>query len=321
MNGTITSNKRKLNLKSKSKKLTLKPKIATGQSNEINIFNLGTLLQFETHCWQAVKRISKDKAKKYGKDFEKGWVKANKNLINRKKLEVIQSYISKARTLIESFALPFPIKGIYFIPNDSVEKLNSGLSEITDEMGTEVEKFAIQYDQFITEAEEELGPEGFNKSDYPLNIREKFGIQWRFFEMTIPSSITNEIKEEESKRFKELMQQAQKNAVIALREGFAEIVTHLTETLSGKLSGENKRIRESSIEKVAEFFNEFQNKNVFKDDELESLIKKAKEVVKGVTPKDLSSDKDLTKLVHKQLGAIKDELDSSTETIRRRFTF
>lgn len=298
-----------------------KPKIATGKSNEINIFNLGTLLQFESHCWQAVKRIPKDKAKKYGKDFEKGWMKANKNLINRNKLEIIQSYITEARKLITSVALPFPIKGIYFIPNKEVEKINSGLRTIADEMGVEVEKFATQYSEYIDDAREQLGEESFNENDYPLNIRERFGIFWRFFEMTVPSPITNEIKQEETKRFNDLMQQARKEAVLALREGFAEIVTHLTDTLSGKLDGEEKRVRASSIEKVAEFFHEFQSKNVFQDSELESLIKKAKDVVKGVTPKDLRDDDSLVKLIHGQLDKIKDELDSSTETIRRRFSF
>lgn len=299
----------------------IKPKIGTGKSNEINIFNLGTLLQFESHCWQAVKRIPKDKAKKYGKDFEKGWVKANKNLIDRKKLEDIQSFISEARKLISSVALPFPIKGIYFIPNEQVETINSGLKTFATEMNIKVEEFAAQYSNYISEAKEELGEESFNESDYPLNIRERFGLHWRFFEMTVPSSITNEIKSEETKRFNDLMQQAKHEAILALRGGFAEIVTHLTDTLSGKLEGEEKRLRASSIEKVTEFFNEFQSKNVFKDNELESLIKKAKDVVAGVTPKDLRNDESLTKLINEELGKIRDELDSSTETIRRRFSF
>lgn len=139
--------------------------------------------------------------------------------------------------------------------------------------------------------------------------------------MTIPSSITAEIREEENKRFNDLMQQARQEAVMALRTGFAEIVTHLTDTLSGKLDGEEKRLRASSLEKVTEFFNEFQSKNVFKDSELESLIKRAKDVVKGVTPKDLRNDESLTKMVNKQLGEIRKELDASTEKVRRRFSF
>jgi len=304
----------KLNKKSK-------PKISTGKSNEINIFNLGTLLQFETHCWQAVKRIPKDKAKKYGKDFENGWLKANKNLINRKKLEDIQFCITEARKLITSVALPFPIKGIYFIPLGTVEKINTGLISIFDEMKVKIEEFANQYDEFIGEAKADMDEEIFNEADYPRNIRERFGIYWRFFEMTVPSSITKEIREEETKRFNDLMQQAKKEAVLALREGFAEIVTHLTNTLSGKLDGEEKRLRASSIDKVTEFFNEFQNKNVFNDSELESLITKAKNVVKGVTPKDLRDDEALTKTINKQLGEIKKELDASTEKVRRKFSF
>lgn len=308
-------------LQLKTKNTINKPKISKGKSNEINIFNLGTLLQFETHCWQAVKRIPKDKAKKYGKDFENGWVKANKNLIDRNKLDDIQAYISEARKTIGAVALPFPIKGVYFVPNNSVEKINEVLSTISTNMIKSVDEFADQYSSYIDQAKEELGEESFNEADYPLNIKSRFGINWRFFEMTVPSSITNEIKVEETRRFNELMQQAKQEAVLALREGFAEIVTHLTDTLSGKLDGEEKRLRASSIEKVTEFFNEFQNKNVFNDDQLEALIVKAKTIVKGVTPQDLREDQSLVKTIHKQLGEIKKELDSSTESIRRKFSF
>lgn len=308
----------KLQLRNK-KKHTIK--IGTNKNNEINIFNLGVLLQFESHAWQATKRVAQDKVtKKFGKEGEKGWLRANKSLINRKKLRDINDYIREARDYIKSNSLPFPIKGIDFIPHEKVDKVNEKLQEINEKFKEAVDKFCQQYDEFIADAEENLGPEYFNPSDYPRDIREKFSIYWRFFEMTLPSKITNELYEEESKRFKEMMEETKQMGILALREGFSEIVNHLTDVLSEKIDGKERRIHQSTIDKVNEFFTEFQSKNVFKDAELEDIINKAKKIVTGVTTKDLKTDQDLVKTMHKKLGAVKTDLDKSIVTFRRKLS-
>lgn len=313
----------KIKIRSSGSKLKIKkrPKltIAKGKRDEIDIFKLGTLVQFETHCWIGSKRMSKEESSLLSSEKAE-WIKNQKNLIDRKKLVDIRSIIQEARNILAYNSLPFPIKGIHFLPKDKREEVNEKLKDLNESLQLAVDEFAEEYRDYIEDARENLG-EFFNEADYPVDIKRTFSMHWRFFEMTIPSGITDEAYEEESRRFKEMMEETKQISILALREGFAEIVEHLTDTLSGKMDGKPRRVRQDSIDKIAEFFDEFQNKNVFKDDALSKLIQSAKTVVAGVTPKDLNSDKKLTKEIAKELKTIGEELNESIETVKRKLSF
>jgi hypothetical protein len=59
-------------------------KLSKNKGNEINIFDLGTLLQFETHTWQA--RNSIPKAVKERMTKETDWVSGYRRLIKKERL-------------------------------------------------------------------------------------------------------------------------------------------------------------------------------------------------------------------------------------------
>ena len=299
-------------------------KIANGAGNEVNIFELGTLLHFETHSWQARKRLPKDIANKISKKSEGEWVRANKILINREHLQEINSVITAARNYVWDVSNPFPIKGINFIAIAIAEEANNKLQEFSKQLQDHVKPFMAQYKKYINEAEEELEKDNlFDREDYPdpADIEAKFWIYWRMFDMVIPSNATDAIYKEESKRIKSLFTQTRTETILALREGFGDLVTHLADTMNGKINGEKKRVRPEAIDKVIGFFDTFQYKNVFKDSELDSLVTQAKDILVDIEPKDLRDDKSLAKLISTELGGIKEQLDSSIETFKRKLTF
>lgn len=299
-------------------------KISKGASNEVNIFDLGTLLHFETHSWQARKRLPQDVAKQISKKAEGEWVRANKILINRDHLKEINSVITAARNYVWDISNEFPIKGIQFLALEIAEEANNKLKSFNSDLKEKVTPFAAQYKKHINEAKIQLMKDGlFDKEDYPHpnEIANKFWIYWRFFDMTIPSGATDAIYKEESQRIKDLFTQTRTETIMALRTGFAELVTHLADTMNGKAKGEKKRVRPEAIEKVMKFFETFQYKNVFKDNELDGLVTQAKDLLIDVEPKDLRDDKALAKLVSTELSDIKEKLDDSIETFKRKLTF
>jgi Fe-S cluster biosynthesis and repair protein YggX len=299
-------------------------KIAKGAANEVNIFDLGTLLHFETHSWQARKRLPQEQAKKISKKAEGEWVRANKILINRSHLQEINSVITAARNYVWDISNEFPIKGIQFVSLKIAEEANNQLKAFSAQLSEKVAPFAAQYKKHINEAKIQLIKDGlFNKDDYPSpdEIASKFWIYWRFFDMVIPSGATDAVYKEESQRIKDLFTQTRTETILALRNGFAELVTHLSETMNGKAKGEKKRVRPEAIEKVMKFFDTFKYKNVFSDNELDALVTQAKDLLIDVEPKDLRDDKSLAKLVSEELGDIKEQLDDSIETFKRKLTF
>lgn len=299
-------------------------KIAKGASNEVNIFELGTLLHFETHSWQARKRLPKDIAKKLSKKAEGEWVRANKILINREHLKEINSIITATRNYVWDISNEFPIKGIQFLSLEIAEEANIAMKAFSNLLKEKVDPFTAQYKKHINEAKKQLEKDNlFDKNDYPHpnEIAEKFWIYWRFFDMTIPSGATDAVYKEETKRIKDLFTQTRTETILALRNGFAELVTHLADTMNDKEKGKKKRVRPEAIEKVMKFFETFQYKNVFKDNELDELVTQAKELLIDIEPKDLREDKSLSKLINNELGDIKEKIDESIVVFKRKLTF
>lgn len=307
-------------------KLQIDPtSIAKSTSNNgLNLFEMGTLIQFETHTWQARKRLPDKITKKLNPKSKKNLVRANKDLIDKSHLQEINSIISEARQYVWGIANPFPIKGIHFINNDVITGVKEHLDGYNAKLKKAVNKFSKEYTKFIDEAETELGADNlFDPTDYPTkqNMRNRFSISYRFFDLTIPKHISNEMREEEMENFKKLMAQTKEMGILALREGFADIVKHLTDTLTGKLDGEKKRLHQDAIDKVGEFFNTFQQKNIFNDTELEGIIKDAMLIIGDVNSSELRNDRDLTKVVNEQLNVVKDTLDKSITSFKRKVSF
>jgi hypothetical protein len=295
-------------------------KIAKNNGNEINIFELGTLLQFETHTWQARKGIDKKIKAKMTKETD--WVTGWKRLIKKERLTPINSVITQCRNYIWDISLPFPIKSVNFVSNKVTEEADMKLRAYQKMLKKEVNIFAKDYDKWIKESEKALKKDGlFDKEAYPMNIRNRYYIEWRWFDMTIPSGLTDEMYQVETQRIKTMMEETRHNCVIAMREGFGGLVTHLADTLSGKLNGEKRRVRPEALEKFDEFFNTFKHKNIFNDDQLQHMVKEAQLLLADITPKDLRDDQSLSKLVSHELNGLKEEIENATESYKRKLTF
>jgi len=295
-------------------------KIAKNNGNEINIFDLGTLLQFETHTWQARKMVPKEIKERMTKEID--WVSGYQRLIKAERLQPINSVITSVRKYIWDVSLPFVIKSVNFVSNEITEEVDMKLRGYSTMLKKEVNEFAKDYDKWIKESEKALKKDGlFNKEAYPMNVRNRFWIEWRWFDLTIPSGITDEMYKVESQRIKQMMTETRDNCILAMREGFGEIVTHLSDTLSGKLNGEKRRIRPEALEKFNEFFDTFKYKNVFNDTQLQNMVTQAKDLLSDIAPKDLRNDESLSKLINHELNEIKEELTDATESYKRKLSF
>jgi len=303
-------------------KIEKKGKKDGSNKGEINIFDLGTLVNFETHAWRASVRLPKEVAARISKTKQEDYYRATKNLIDRSHLTDIYSHITAARQLVYSLSTPFPIEGVHFIAMDNTEKLNEGLIEINSRVMTAVDEFAAKYQKYIKEAREILEPDGmFNKADYPSDIKGLFSIHWRFFDLAIPSQLSDSLKEQEQEQFNNIMEQTKNLGIHALRKAFSDIVADLHDTLTGKLDGEKKRMNQTKLDKVAEFLDLFKSKNVFNDSDLEKLIVEAQELTVGIESKELSKDKELAEALAEEMAKIKNTLGGMVENYERKISF
>lgn len=291
-------------------------------TGEIDLFNLGTLCHFESHKWTAVVRLPKEVAARISAKKQEDWYRATKNLIDRSHLTEIYSIITQARNLVYAFSTPFPLESVHFVAIDNVQKINEGLTELKSKLTDAVAEFELHYPKYKREAREILEPDGmWNKADYPDDIAKKFSIHWRFFDLSIPAQLSDELKKQEQEQFNSLLEETKNLGIHALRKAFMDIIADLHDTLSGKLDGEKKRLNQGKLDKVAEFLNTFKMKNVFNDAELERTILDAQNMVEGIEYTDLNKDKELSAMMVEEMAKIKGQLEGMVETYERKISF
>lgn len=286
----------------------------------------GTFCLIETHAWGNIKKIPEDKLKKITKNKELSkWVRANKGLIDKEALEDINSNIGRFRNLFKSRALPSPFTSIYVIPNDDIMEVSEEADILIKNVDKSVKKFAPKYTEYIEAAKEELGPNLFNPDDYPKNIESRFSCSYRFVKLSVPGelkTISAAMYKEEMIKFKETMEQTRNECILFLREAFLKELKSIIESLTREADdGKVAKIRSETVEKVENFFEAFKSKNIFEDEKLLQIIEDARNVMCGVTSKDLRNSDALRNMITNQIKQVADICEKSIVKYKRKISF
>ena len=261
-----------------------------------DVFRKGCLVQLSVPVWGGVKKIDKKRIAELVKDTDKDWVTATKKLVSPDSLKPIAKIGYSARSWLYFKSLPFPIRGLSFVPKDLINDVDDKLKEFKGEFDEAVQVFAKDYNDLRDNAKEFLG-ELFNEVDYPIDITNKFDFAWRFVVLNVPTVksriLAPEVYKREKEKFVQTMEEARTMAVKALREEFAYMVEHIAERFASNGNGKPKVFRSSTVESFYEYFQTFKNRNIFKDDELAELVEKAQGVLNGTSVDQIRSDDNL----------------------------
>lgn len=284
-----------------------------------NIFERACLLQLQTRMWQGLKTVAPAIMARLG---DADWIKGRKHLVDPEHLAGVKRVVSQARALLRKQALPFPVDGLTLVPRESISGIEAGLRELQQQFHLEVERFATDYAHCRSEARQVLG-ELFSETDYPMEIRQRFGFQWRYVQLTLPgqsSVLSPELYERERRKFLELMESTRTEAMLALREEFSGLVAHMAERLApGSGSGEKPRVlRASMVEKLEAFLDGFSQRNLFQDQALEELVAQARQVLRGVDIEALRQSDAVKQRVQSGMQALREAVDDSLEELPRR---
>lgn len=282
------------------------------------IFRQAVLLQLRTSCWSGSKTLQQGVLENVGNSQ---WLKGKKMLINPELLGSIKTTIHKARQVIQRNALPFPLTGLSLVPKDAIEDVDAELDYFRDEFWVKVDVFMDHYEGARDEARMALG-DLFNETDYPMDIRNKFRFDWRFLLLDVPdkaSILSPEIYAREKQKFADLMEETRQMSVMALREEFGSIVTHLVDKLNPSEDGKPKTFRSDMTRKLNDFLLSFGDKNIFNDDRLAELVNEAQNVLNGMdTPYALSYNEVLRQRVAQDMGRLKQEIDVAIQDLPKR---
>ena len=96
----------------------------------------------------------------------------------------------------------------------------------------------------------------------------------------------------------------------AFASELSAMVAHLVDRLTPGDDGKIKTFRDSAVNNVHEFFEQFRSLNIHSSRQLDELVDTAQRLLKGVRPGQLRNNESLRNQVSSGLSAVKASLDS-----------
>jgi hypothetical protein len=244
---------------------------------------------------------------------EGDFLSAGKKLIDTKHPDF--KAVTAARGRIVSYwrgiSLPYPEPGIRLIRQDDVGPVNVQLTTLKTELEDAVQNLDRHFASLKSAARERLG-RLYNPGDYPESLRGLFDVTWDFPSVEPPAylqRVNSELYEQECRRVSAQFDEAVRLAEQAFLQELAQLVSHLTERLSGTEDGKPKVFRDSVVANLSEFFERFRRLNIRSNDQLDEIVAQAQRVVRGVEPQQLRDNENLRQRVTSQLSGVQSILD------------
>ena len=267
------------------------------------------------------------------------FVHVSKDLISRKELKEIRNLDINFKRDLYELALPTGLMrgGLYVISLKSVIKARNRIKTFIKERNTILDGMLEEsnYKRIIEESESRLG-EHFDRSQYPPAdyIRSRYTVSYQIFTINVGKSLEEfnvDLLEEEKKQLEEifteektkrknLLASAHDDFRTALRINFLELVRELEDKLTPDADGKTKILRESKVDGLVSFIENWSDKDITNDSELGEYVSRAKDVLSGINPNKLRYSTDVRTKVQEVFHNITSELeDKIVKASKRQF--
>lgn len=236
-------------------------------------------------------------------------VKGSKTLIEAKEYDALCSYLTSARnSIMNRYVVPsFLDDGVYAVKMEALPDLERDIEAARKEMaGNLIPDLLKVYPDKVLEARQ-LWNGAFKAAEYPgvkdegngsvsidtKPLASRFNLKFAYWAINVPEGLPPEIREREEKKLRDAYAQAEAKIVEMLYTGFQELVNHLVDRLTPNADGTKKTFQYSTFQNMVEFIGTFQNKNVFNDVKLASLVAQAQDIIStvgtpGMKPEDMA---------------------------------
>lgn len=123
------------------------------------------------------KKISRDVAIAHGTSTDAG--NYSKHLVPKEALEPVTKAIGALRSFHYENTLPWLDEGVRILPSMNYESYRTQMESLRDSYDTAVRDFALRWPEIVESARSRLAGM-FNETDYPIDVRSRFGCNVRF---------------------------------------------------------------------------------------------------------------------------------------------
>jgi len=258
-------------------------------------------------------------------DADKDLLRVSKRLVDSPELKAVTRFDGEIRRFLCNICLPFEI-GIHLLSITALETVELRLRQFAGDRQQLVQAFLSAYPGLCQDAAGRLRGL-YNPADYPSadEVAREFGFSWQYVSFGVPEQlkgISQEVWEQEREKAALRMAEASSEIQVVLRESMAKLVQHMADRLKEGPDGKPLRFKETTVSNLVEFLTNFQFRNVTDDNELQSLVSQARELMTGVSADDLRTTGDLRVKVQQGMTGIAGQLDTLlTRTGGRKFRF
>lgn len=269
-----------------------------------------------TFSWMGVRRTLTPQQRAVAADSfgaEGDFLSAGKRIVDTRhpSFKALTAIRGEAVSRWKSMTLPWPEPGVRLIRRDQIEEFDNLATASSERLADAVAELDLHYEELRNTARERLGSL-FNESDYPASLRDAFSMSWDYPSIDAPGylrQVNPELYEQECNRIRSRFSEAVRLAEEAFIGELSELISHLSERLSGDRDGKPKIFRDTVVSNLSEFFGRFQSLNVGSNSELNQLVEQAQSVLRGVRPNALRKSNGLRQHVATQLSSVQATLD------------
>ena len=256
--------------------------------------------------------------------------KENGRQVIRDPIDKATKYLSEVKSrLTGRFGVAQPSRimdGLYVLPESQVgafqDEIEAAKSKLTLDFIPEIES---EYDAMIERAQNSkladggLGPL-FNRGDYPSaeEFCKAFGIDALWLKLGVPDNLPAELQAQFKADFERRTTEATEEIFTALRVQFAELIEHAADVLKPGEDGKAKKFNTSTLENIKAFSAVFEQRNIFGDAELQTLVEKARALMTGMDTDKIRKSQEVRELAQRKFAEIKTEIDKMIVTVPSR---
>jgi hypothetical protein len=244
---------------------------------------------------------------------ERQYLSAGKKLLDttHPAYKAVTAVRTRIVAYLKGMSLPYPEPGLRLIRQDRIDSFNAHLQDLRGELEEAVWRLDEHYYELKSAARDQLGSL-YDAADYPASLQGLFQVSWDFPSVEPPDYLQQlhpEIYEQECQRMQQRFDEAVQLAEQAFAEELSQLVSHLTERLSGQSDGKPKVFRDSAVNNLTEFFQRFRRLNIRSSEQLDQLVDQCQDVVRGVEPQLLRDNQGLRQTLSQDLNQVQGVLD------------
>lgn len=266
--------------------------------NGSDLLSRAVLLQVSTGRFSVRRKVSnmnpvRVDADAEGREADKSRLYLAAELLESTELDRVYSFDGATRRFLMTRALPVSLvaPGVYVMPLAVVDELDGYLSRRAPERAALVDEFLSVYESRARLGRLALGALADPAAYPPVEIvRRAFSLSWGWFTLGAPGQLEGiraDIFRRERERMAAEFSEALTEAKQALRTMCAGMVDHLLDRLAPGADGRRKRFEASTVEKLVEWCDTFNARNLADDGALAAEVDKIRRALAGVSAEDL----------------------------------